>query len=91
VEAGDAVAGPDQHDIEAAAAGVAHQVIEAWAAGLGPGDFVAVLLDDLEAALRGHLAQVVELGLRVLVDRGDPHIKGGAFHLRRPLGEFLAT
>ena len=86
----DPVRSPDQDHIEAAAAGVAHQFIETRPACLHAGDPVCVLLDDLIAALRGHLAQVIDLGLRMLIEARDPDIKGGAFHLRRPLGEFFS-
>src|SRR5579864_9059655 len=55
--AGDAIAGPDQDHIEAAAAGVAHHVVETGPARPGAADPVGVLLDDLEAALGGHLPQ----------------------------------
>jgi hypothetical protein len=45
------------------------------------------------AALDGHLAQIEKLGLRVLIDTGDPHIKDSTFHLRRPFGsgEYFVT
>ncbi len=46
--------------------------------------------DDKEPA-SGHLSQVIELGLRMLIDRAHPHIKNGAFHRRRPFGEDFAT
>ncbi len=77
---GDPVRSPDQHDVEAAAAGIVHQLIQTGPAGLGAADPIGVLLDDLIAALGGHLAQVVELGLGMLIDGRDPHVKGGAFH-----------
>jgi hypothetical protein len=55
---GDPVRGPDQQNFEAVAAGVAHQGIETRPAGPGAADRVGVLLDDLVAALLGHLAEV---------------------------------
>jgi len=70
----DAITGPDQDDVELTAAGIPHQVAEPWSAGLHPADPVRVLVDDLITTLRGHLAQIVQLGLRVLVDAGDPRI-----------------
>jgi len=72
--AGDAIRGPDQDHIEAAAAGIPHQAIQTGPARLHAGDLVSHLRDDLIAALRGHLAEVMELGLGVLVDGRDPHI-----------------
>ena len=77
---GDPIGGPDQDDVELAAAGIAHHVIETRPLGFGSADPVGVLLDDLIAALLGHLAKVVELGLGVLIEGGDPHIEGGALH-----------
>ena len=71
---GDPVGGPDQHDVELAAAGIAHHGIESWPAGLRAADRVGILLDDLIAALLGHLVQVVELRFGVLVEGADPHI-----------------
>ena len=55
----DAIARPDQDNIEPAAAGIGHHLIESWPLGLGAADPVGVLLDDLIAALGGHLTQVV--------------------------------
>ena len=71
---GDPVGGPDQHDVELAAAGIAHHGIESWPAGLRSTDRVGILLDDLIAALLGHLVEVVELRFGVLVEGADPHI-----------------
>jgi hypothetical protein len=70
--AGNPVRGPDQDHIEVAAAGVPHQVVEAGPPGLRAGDSVGVLMDDLEAALSGHLPEIKELGLGMLVDGRDP-------------------
>ena len=36
------------------------------------------------AALGGHLTKIVQLGLRVLIESGDPHVEGGALHARLP-------
>ena len=58
---GDPVAGPDQNDIEPAAAGIAQQLVETRTFGLGAGDPVGVFLDDLEAALGSQLTQIVQL------------------------------
>ena len=70
----DSIRSPHQDNIELAAAGIPHQITESWPLGLGPGDSVRVFLDDLIATLCSHLAQIVALGLRVLIDAGDPHI-----------------
>ena len=77
---GDAIAGPHQHHIEAAAAGIGHHLIEAWPARFGAGDLVRILPHDLEAALDSHLAEVVQLGFRMLVDGRDSHVECGALH-----------
>ena len=71
---GDPVAGPDQDHIEASAASVGHHLIKATPLCFRSTDPVYILLHDLVAALGGHLAQVKRLGLRVLIDTGDPHI-----------------
>lgn len=80
---GDPVAGPDQYDVEAAAAGVGHQLIESWPAGFGPAELIPVLLHDLQAALTGHLPEIEELRFKVLVDGADPDINRGPFHNRQ--------
>ncbi len=72
------------------AACVMHHLVQTRPARLRAADPVGILLDDLIAALRGHLAEVIELGLRMLIEARDPEIKGGAFHLRRPPGEFFS-
>jgi hypothetical protein len=46
----------------------------------GSTDSVGILLDDLVTTLLSHLAEVVELSLGVLIEGGDSHVKGGAFH-----------
>ncbi len=80
---GDPVRCPDQDNIEPAAAGISHHLIEAWPAGLGAADPVVVLVDNFVAALAGHLAEVVELRFRMLIESRHPHIESGAFHPRR--------
>ena len=48
---GDPVRGPDQHDLEPAAASIPKQFIETRPTRLGPGDPVGVLADDLKTTL----------------------------------------
>ena len=71
---GDPVRSPDQDDIEPAAAGIGHHLIESWPPGLRAGDLVCVLGDDLVATLAGHLPEIVELRFRVLIEGRHPHI-----------------
>src|ERR1017187_5078225 len=71
---GDPVASPDQDNIELAAASIPHHGVEPRPAGLRATDHVGKLLDDLIAALLGHLVEVVELSLGMLIEGGDPHI-----------------
>jgi hypothetical protein len=68
-----------------------HQFVQTRPARLHTGDFVRDLRNDLIAALGSHLAEVIELGFRMLINRAHPAVDSGAFHLRRPFGEFLAT
>ena len=82
--AGDPVRGPDQDHVEAAAAGIVHQLVQTGPARFRAGDPVGVFPDDFIAALGGHLAEVEKLSLRVLIQAGDAQVQGGAFHLRRP-------
>ena len=77
---GDPVGSPDQDDVEPSPAGIAHHGVESRTLGLGSTDPVGKLLDDLIATLLSHLAEVVELGLGVLIEGRDSHIEGGAFH-----------
>ena len=70
----DPIARPDQDGIEPAATGIPHQFIEAWPTCLGPGDSVCIFVDDFIAALGSHLAEIMKLGLGVLIDARDPHI-----------------
>ena len=67
-------------DLEAAAAGIPKQFIETRPTRLRSGDPVDVLADDLETTLLGHRAEIVQLGLRMLVDGRDPHINSRSFH-----------
>ena len=77
---GEAIAGPDQQDVESTAASIPHHFIQPGPARLGAGYPVGILGDDLEAALCGHLAKVEELCFRVLVQAADSQIKTGAHH-----------
>ena len=77
---GEAIAAPDHQHFELSAAGVGQELIEAGAPRLRAGDLVGVLVDDLEAALSGERTEIMELGLRMLIDGRNPHIEGGAFH-----------
>jgi hypothetical protein len=77
---GDAIGSPDQDNIEMAAAAIVHHGIETWAFSFGSTDSVRILLDALIATLLSHLTEVVELGLGVLIERRDTHVKGGALH-----------
>ena len=87
--AGDAIACPDQDHFEAAPAGIPHHFIQTRTACLHAADPVDVLLGDFVTALGGHLAKVVHLCLRVLVDGAHPEVERGAFHRRRP--PYLST
>ena len=64
---GDPVRGPYQQHLEAAAASIPEQVIKTRPTSFGSGDPVGVLGNDLKTPLPGHRAEIVELGLRVLV------------------------
>ena len=72
--------------IEPAAAGVGHHLVKAGPFGLRAADSVGVLGYDLEAALAGHLPEVIQLRLRMLIDSADPHIEPGALHARLLFG-----
>ncbi len=71
---------PDQHDFEPVATGIAHHLVQSGTLDPGAADPVRILLDDLVAALLGHLAEVMQLGLGMLIESGDRHIEGGALH-----------
>ena len=76
----DAIARPDQDNVELAATSVPHHLIEPRPLGLGSADPVGIFLDDLESALCGHQAQVEQLGLRMLIEGRYPHIKRRTLH-----------
>ena len=71
---GDPVGSPDQDDVEPAAASIPHQAIETGPARFRAGDPVCELVHDLISALADHLAEIEELGFRMLVKSADPHI-----------------
>ena len=77
---GDPVRGPHQDYLEAAAAGIAEQVIEARPASLGPGDPVSILGHDLKTPLLRHRAEIMKLGLRMLVHGRYAQVKSYSFH-----------
>ena len=56
---GDPIAGPDEHNVESAAAAIGYRQVESRSFGLDAADPVCVLVADLIAALSGHLMQVV--------------------------------
>ncbi len=56
--AGDPIRGPDQDHIDAAAAGIPHQLIEPRPSGLASGDPIGVFVHDLEAALGGQSPKI---------------------------------
>jgi hypothetical protein len=65
---GEAIAGPDQHDVKAMAVGVAQQSVQRRSPGFCARDsVVGELVNDLESALAGELAELVQLHLRMLV------------------------
>jgi hypothetical protein len=77
---GDSVRSPDQDDVELAAAGIAHHLVETRPSCFGSRDPVRILASDLEVPLLSHLAEVVELSFRVLIKGGDSHVQGRALH-----------
>ena len=78
--AGDAIARPDDNDIELAAASVDQELIQAGPLRPGAADAVSVFVDDLEAALLSKREQVVALGCGMLIDGANPEIQRGALH-----------
>jgi len=68
---GQPVGGPDQHHVEAAAAGVLHHFVQTRAPGFGSADLIGILLDDFVIALNSHLLEIIELGLGVLIESGN--------------------
>ena len=71
----DPIRSPDQDDIEAATTGIPHQFFESGAARLRAADPVFVCVDDLIAALCGHLLEIEKLGLEVLINSADTRVK----------------
>jgi hypothetical protein len=78
----DAIARPDQDNIETAAAAIGHHLVESWPPGLGTTDLVGVLGDGLVATLSSHLTQVVQLCLGMLINSADAGVNRGALHAR---------
>ena len=76
------IAGPDQHTVEAATAGVGQHLVKTRAACPGPSNAVGVALDNLIAALLGHAFQIMDLSFRVLIQSRNPQVEGGAFQAR---------
>jgi len=66
---GQPVGGPDQQNVEVAPTGSGQHLIEPGAAGAGAGDAVGIFGRDLKAALASQLAQVPDLGFRMLIKR----------------------
>ena len=89
--AGDTIEGRHQHDVELAMPGVGQEPIESGTLRLGSAELVGVLSHDLEAALRGQAAQVIELGLRMLLEGGDTKIERCSLHQRRSFFFFLES
>ena len=79
-----AIEGPNQHHIEAMAAGVLQKFIEAGAARLRTADSIGVFVDDFETALLRHGPKIEKLGLRMLIQCGNAHVEGRAFQANRP-------
>ena len=77
---GDTIGSPDQDDVELTLPGVPHHGVESGTLGFGPTDPVGILFDDRISPLLGHLAEVIELGLGMLIEGRDSHIEGGALH-----------
>ena len=63
-------------------AGVPQHLIEPRPLGLRAGDSICIFMDDLIAALRSHLAQVMQLAFGMLIDGRNPHVEPGALHAR---------
>ena len=86
---GQPIAGPDQDHVETAAAGIGHHLIETRAPGFGSADLVYILLDDLIVSLRGHLLEIVQLRLGMLIQGGDSQVEGGALHGRHKTSIYI--
>jgi hypothetical protein len=78
---GDPVGSPDQQHLEASAARISKELIETRPASLGPGDPIGILGNDLKTPLVGHRAEIMELGLGVLVYSGYAQIQSNSFHI----------
>ena len=76
------IAGPDQHTVEAATAGVGQHLVQTRAACPGPSNAVGVALHNLIAALLGHAFQIMDLSFRVLIESRNPQVEGSAFQAR---------
>jgi hypothetical protein len=77
-----AIARPGRYYIKPAAAGVSHHLIEARPLGLRSRYFVREFRYHFAAALGGHLAQIEDLRLGVLIVSRNPRVDRGAFHAR---------
>lgn len=78
----DAIARPDQDNIELTPTSIPHHLIKSRPLGLGAGDPIGILVHDLIATLSSHLPEIEKLRLRVLIDGGHPHIDCSALHAR---------
>jgi hypothetical protein len=79
--AGQSVAGPDHDDVETSAAGLGHQLVKARPANAGAAKAViGVLGGDLVTPLLGQEVEIVQLGLGVLIESRDAHVKGSSLH-----------
>ena len=62
--AGHAITGPNQNYVEATAASVRQQGVQAWPAWADIRDIVRIALNDLVTTLLRHLLEIVDLGFR---------------------------
>jgi hypothetical protein len=67
--------------LETAAAGIPKQLIEPRPASLGPLDPVGVLRHDLKTPPLRHRAQIMKLGLRMLVHSRYAQVQSHSFHV----------
>jgi hypothetical protein len=81
----DPVRRPDEHHLEAAAARLPEEFVEAPPLGLGAEDPVRIFGDDLEAALASHRAEIVELGFGMLVESGYAQVECRSLHSCTPI------
>ena len=77
--AGETIESPDHNHVELSTAGIVHHLIEPRALGFRSRDPIGVLVNDGEATLLGHLAQIMELRFRMLIERGNSKIECCAF------------